>query len=146
MIAIDMLIGKYLCLLKKASHPDAEMTKHDFKISNLSADTMSGHIHTIEIDADFEYQQVAHTLVLTNEKKHGMYKFISDATIGSHLQALLGDLKCEEESASIAVPVVNSEPSTNVETIGTSEEKPTVEASNNLYNPMAQFVKPKQVS
>ena len=55
----------------------------------------SGHVHTSQIDADFSYQErsaTTGTLVFTNEVKHGMYKLVSDDTIGQHLNALLKNL------------------------------------------------------
>jgi hypothetical protein len=55
----------------------------------------SGHVHTSQIDADFAYQErsaTSGTIMFTNEVKHGMYKFVSDDTIGQHLTALLSKL------------------------------------------------------
>jgi hypothetical protein len=72
----------------KADHDDAEVTFAD-------GSTTAGHVHTSQIDADFEYRQRNDnegTLVFTNEAKHGLYKFVSDATIGEHINALLTQL------------------------------------------------------
>ena len=65
------------------------------KIDYAEGSTTAGHVHTSQIDADFEYRKRSETegtLVFTNEVKHGLYKFVSDATIGQHLTALLAKL------------------------------------------------------
>jgi hypothetical protein len=65
------------------------------KIDYADGSTTAGHVHTSQIDADFEYRKRSETegtLVFTNEVKHGLYKFVSDAIIGQHLTALLAKL------------------------------------------------------
>lgn len=72
----------------KADHDDATVTFAE-------GSTTAGHVHTSQIDADFEYQQRTDstgTLIFTNEAKHGMYKMVSDNTIGAHIVALLKNL------------------------------------------------------
>jgi hypothetical protein len=96
MISLNMTQEQFECVKKFASSDDAQLKAHDFKLQNLSEDGLSGHIHTREIDADFEYRAEGHALILDNEKKHGMYGLVSDDTIGSHLNAILGGLECSD--------------------------------------------------
>jgi hypothetical protein len=132
MISLQMDAAQFECVKKYASSEDAQLKAHDFKLSNMSADGTTGHIHTKEIDADFEFR--GNALVLDNEQKHGLYGFASDKTIGGHLVSILGDLKCEEES-SIPVPAENSAttvpPATN-----TNPQTPATS------NAVSQLVKP----
>ena len=129
MISLTMDQAQFECVKKFASSDDAMLKAHDFKLSNMSEDGNSGHIHTKEIDADFEFREVA--LVLDNEKKHGLYGFASDDTIGTHLQQILGDLKCEDVIG-VAAQDPNLIPSTTAETT--------------VANTLSDFVKPTQTS
>lgn len=135
MIGLTMSLAQFECVKKFAMHPDAMLKAHDFKLENLSEDGLSGSIHTIEIDAYFEYREVGNTLVITKEQKHGMYKFVSDKTIGTHLQEILGDLHCEE-SSSTPVPEANLQPTTPAET--TNEVQ--------IRTALSNFVKPVQMT
>jgi hypothetical protein len=67
----------------------------------------AGHIHTQYIDADYEYRDLGNNvgaLVFFNEVKHGMYKFLSDDTIGAHLNKLVGDLPEAAQELPAALP------------------------------------------
>lgn len=70
----------------------------------VETDDLHGHVHTIQIDADYTYVPEASTLVFTNEVKHGLYKFVSDDTIGAALKKQIGDIQVEsalEEQAAL---------------------------------------------
>lgn len=90
MISIEVAPSQLEAALNyiKADHDDATVTFTE-------GSTTAGHVHTSQIDADFEYQQRTDstgTLIFTNEAKHGMYKFVSDSTIGQHIVSLLAKL------------------------------------------------------
>lgn len=101
---------------------------------------LTGHIHTSQIDADYEYKDVdGGYLVLNNEKKHGLYNMVSDDTIGTHLNNLLGGLKCKEmepEAATISTDSSELAGSTGTETksfvkpIVTTQTAPIVNTEN----------------
>lgn len=129
MISITMSLAEFNCVKKFASGEDAQLKAHDFKLSNMSEDGLSGHVHTKEIDADFEYRTVGSALVLDNEVKHGLYGFASDKTIGGHLMAVLGGLTCDEDTSTTVVQEQNS----------TSTQVPVTE--NVKQNNLSQFVK-----
>lgn len=80
---------------------------HKEATMNITSET-TGHVHTSQIDADYEYRERPNnlgTLVFLNEVKHGMYKMVSDDTIGAHLSKLLSSIECDE-----AAPETISEP------------------------------------
>lgn len=89
MISIEMAPSQLEEAMKLIASDDT--AKVDFN----EGSTTAGHIHTSQIDADFNYQQRSETagsMVFTNEQKHGMYKFVSDDTIAQHIQGLLSKL------------------------------------------------------
>lgn len=126
MIAITMTRDQFECVKKFASAENVELKKHDFKLTELSEDGLSGHVHTKEVDASFSYNEEANTLVLDNETKHGMYGFVSDSTIGQHLQEVLGELECSD----IPAHVENLQAETGSSTAGATTTS------------LSQFVKP----
>lgn len=69
------------------------VTKLDPNAKITEAADSKGHIHTSYIDADYEWRDVdGGYLVFTNEVKHGLYKFVSDDSIGTHLNAIIANL------------------------------------------------------
>lgn len=82
-------------------HPEAKLEAGQ-DVTKNGTTTKVGHIHTSQIDADYEYRPRANnegTLVFVDEQKHGMYKMVSDDTIGSHLNKLLGGIVCDQPKA-----------------------------------------------
>lgn len=94
MIAIEVSPDKYkeaLDIIGKSSDKAS--------VSFAEGSETAGHIHTHEIDADFEYRQRSAsdgTLVFTNEVKHGMYGFVSDSTIGSHISDMIAKMPASD--------------------------------------------------
>lgn len=99
MISIEMSQCQFnkVAEVIKNDHPEASLT-----FVESAENESKGHIHTSQIDADFEYRPRgadAGTLVFENEQKHGMYKMVSDDTIGTHLNKLLGGIVCDQPEA-----------------------------------------------
>lgn len=102
-------------------HPEATLQAGDDKPAVLGSNKdlviKTGHIHTSQIDADFEYRPRENnqgTLVFLNEQKHGMYKMVSDDTIGAHLGKLLSGIVCDEAPVKPTEPVSTTPPATGV--------------------------------
>jgi hypothetical protein len=92
------------------------------KESLVESGEFTGHVHTQYVDADYEYRQLGPAdgaLVFTNEVKHGMYKFLSDDTIGAHLCKILAELPSQEEldAAKTEAPVEHSDPATGTQNV-----------------------------
>jgi hypothetical protein len=103
MISITMTETQYKCAI-------VTLEKTEGVTLTPTSDT-TGHLHVENtLDADYEYREVGNSLVLTNEQKHGLARFASEDTIGSHMVKMLGDLKCPE--LTVTSPSVSSEPST----------------------------------
>ena len=99
---------------------------NDGTIEFAEGSTTAGHVHTSQIDADFEYKQrtpTKGTLVFNNEVKHGMTKFVSDDTIGQHLTALLKNLPAPVVPVE-AVPSTPLDANTD-ETVNPETQPPT---------------------
>lgn len=107
MISIEMSQCQFnkVAEVIKNDHPEATLV-----FSESEASESKGHIHTSQIDADFEYRPRDNnegTLVFENEQKHGMYKMVSDDTIGAHLNKLLGGIVCDEPVQETATEEIN---------------------------------------
>lgn len=115
----------------KNDHPEATLV-----FSESEASESKGHIHTSQIDADFEYRPRDNnegTLVFENEQKHGMYKMVSDDTIGAHLNKLLGGIVCD------AVEVESTTSNTSHEEAGEALDTTKLDIKAAIPN---TFVKP----
>lgn len=116
-------------------HPEATLKAGDDKpITNSELVTKTGHIHTSQIDADFEYRPRENnqgTLVFLNEQKHGMYKMVSDDTIGAHLGKLLGGIVCDEAPVESAPESTEQVTTTPPVTGVSSFVKPPVQGTGN---------------
>lgn len=113
----------------KNDHPEASLVFNESKANELN-----GHIHTSQIDADFEYRPRENnqgTLVFLNEQKHGMYKMVSDDTIGAHLGKLLGEIVCDEASVESASKSIEQVTTTPPVTGVSSFVKPPVQGTGN---------------
>lgn len=93
MISLSMNEAQFEEAKKILSAKFSEEQQHE---SLVVTDDLHGHVHTIQIDADYTYVVEAQTLVFTNESKHGLYKFVSDATIGTALKKQLGNIQVTE--------------------------------------------------
>ena len=110
MISISMSPQQYEQALVILNEKFAEDQQKESLVLNgpEGAVNTKGHVHTSQIDADFTYVTEAQTLVFTNEVKHGLYKFVSDDTIGGILKKQLGNIQ-------VPVPEELIEPKTPVE-------------------------------
>lgn len=92
MISISMSQAQYeqaLTILEAKFVEDQQKESLEFTDDSK----LKGHVHTVQIDADFKYVPEAQTIVFFNEKKHGLYKFVSDDTIGETLKKQLGNIQ-----------------------------------------------------
>lgn len=80
-----------------------ELAKTDGVVLTLNGPNSNiSHIQSPQIDADVMY--IAGKLVISNIKKHGIYKFASENSIKTHFEEMIGALKCSATQA----PVPNS--------------------------------------